>query len=100
MIVLWIESEHAVAFAADPPAVEGHIMVVPKQHISSIHVLPMAAQQGCGPWYLRHADGCAPGSCRTVVWMGLRRRYRYPHTVIHVVPRRTGDRVELLGAVT
>lgn len=43
---MWIESEHAIAFAADPPAVEGHIMVVPKEHISSIHVLPMAAQQG------------------------------------------------------
>lgn len=42
---IWIESEHAVAFAADAAASEGHIVVVPKEHVPSIHALPMAAQK-------------------------------------------------------
>ena len=43
---IWIESEHAIAFGADAPAAEGHIVVVPKEHVPSIHALPMAAQKG------------------------------------------------------
>jgi diadenosine tetraphosphate (Ap4A) HIT family hydrolase len=42
---IWIDSEHAIAFAADLPAAEGHI-VVPKEHVPSIHALPIAAQKG------------------------------------------------------
>jgi hypothetical protein len=43
---IWIESEHAIAFGADAPAAEGHIVVVPKEHVPSIHALPIAAQKG------------------------------------------------------
>jgi HIT domain len=42
----WIESEHAIAFAADAPTADGHIVVVPKQHVPSTHALPIAAQKG------------------------------------------------------
>jgi hypothetical protein len=41
---IWIESEHAIAFAPDAPAAEGHIVVVPKEHVPTIHALPIAAQ--------------------------------------------------------
>ena len=34
-----------MAFAADPPATDGHILVVPKEHVASIHALPIAAQK-------------------------------------------------------
>jgi diadenosine tetraphosphate (Ap4A) HIT family hydrolase len=43
---VWIESEHAIAFAAAAPVTDGHVIVVPKEHVASIHALPMAAQQG------------------------------------------------------
>jgi diadenosine tetraphosphate (Ap4A) HIT family hydrolase len=42
---IWIESEHAIAFAADVPATDGHIIVVPKEHVPSIHALPMPVQR-------------------------------------------------------
>jgi diadenosine tetraphosphate (Ap4A) HIT family hydrolase len=29
---------------ADEPAAEGHIVVVPKEHVPTIHALPIAAQ--------------------------------------------------------
>jgi hypothetical protein len=43
---IWIESEHAIAFAADAPAVDGHTLVIPKEHVPTIHALPMAVQKG------------------------------------------------------
>jgi diadenosine tetraphosphate (Ap4A) HIT family hydrolase len=33
-------------FAADSPATDGHIIVGPKEHVTSIHALPMAVQKG------------------------------------------------------
>jgi CubicO group peptidase (beta-lactamase class C family) len=42
---IWIDSEHAIAFAADAPAAEGHIVVVPKERVPSIHALPIAVQK-------------------------------------------------------
>jgi diadenosine tetraphosphate (Ap4A) HIT family hydrolase len=42
---IWIESEHAFAFAADAPAAEGHILVAPKVHVPRIDALPMAVRK-------------------------------------------------------
>lgn len=42
---VWVEAEHAVALAADVPAAEGHMIVVPREHAGSIHALPIAARK-------------------------------------------------------
>ena len=37
---------NAIAFAADAPAIEGHIVIALMEHVPSIHALPMSAQRG------------------------------------------------------
>jgi diadenosine tetraphosphate (Ap4A) HIT family hydrolase len=58
---IWIDSEHAIAFAADAPATEGHVIVIPKAHVPSVHMLPMATQKEL--WHLvpMYAADRAPG---------------------------------------
>jgi histidine triad (HIT) family protein len=97
---IWSESEHAIAFSADAPAAEGHIVVVPKEHVPSIHALPMTAQNGV--WALvaevrgRLRTGLVPDDGFAIGFVdGLMAAEPVPHTVIHVVPRRAGDRVAL-----
>jgi histidine triad (HIT) family protein len=91
---IWIESEHAIAFAADAPATEGHIVVVPKEHVPSVHALPMAAQKGV--WALltdargRLRTGLVPDRGFSIGFGAAG-----PHALIHLVPRRSGNKVEL-----
>ena len=69
---------------------------MPKEHVPSIHVT-VAAQKGVLA-LVPDADDCAAGSCHR---MASRIRgwadggESVPHTVIHVVTRRTSDRVGL-----
>lgn len=95
-----IHSEHAVAFAADPPAGDGHITIVPKTHIPSVRALPMASQQGA--WTLvselcgRLRPGVVPHGVFSIGFLdGLTAAVPVPHTVIHIVPRRAGQNVVL-----
>ena len=97
---VWIESEHAVAFSADAPATDGHIIVVPKEHVPSIHALPMAVQKSV--WALvsevrgRLRTGIVPDGGFSIGFLdGLTAAVPVPHTVIHVVPRRAGEDVAL-----
>jgi len=97
---IWIKSEHAIAFAADAPVAEGHIIIVPKGHIPSIHALPMAVQKSV--WALvsrvrrRLRTGFLPNDGFSIGFVdGLTAAQLVPHAVIHVIPRRVGDRVEL-----
>jgi histidine triad (HIT) family protein len=91
---IWIESEHAIAFAADAPATEGHIVVTPKEHVPSIHALPMASQKDV--WKLvgdvrgRLRTGLVPDSGFSIGF-----DESGEHAVVHVVPRQKGDGVEL-----
>jgi diadenosine tetraphosphate (Ap4A) HIT family hydrolase len=36
---LWIEWEHAVASAATDPIIDGHIVVAPRKHVSTVYEL-------------------------------------------------------------
>ena len=97
---VWIESEHAIAFAADAPAAEGHIVIVPTEHVPSIHALPIAAQKDV--WALvsdvrgRLRTGLVPDAGFAIGFVdGLTAAVPVPHTVIHIVPRRAEDRIEL-----
>ena len=97
---VWIESEHAIAFPANEPLVDGHTIVVPRAHVASIHALPIAAQKGV--WALvsevrdRLRTGLVPDGGFAIGFVdGLTETEPVPHTVIHVIPRRTGDQVTL-----
>jgi diadenosine tetraphosphate (Ap4A) HIT family hydrolase len=95
----------AIACAADVPATEGRIVVVPKEHVPSIHALPIAAQKGV--WALvshvwgRLRTGLVPDCGFSIGFLdGLTSAKPVPHTVIHVVPRRAGDQVALPSAAS
>ena len=81
-------------------AAEGHIVVVPKEHVHSVHALPVEAQKGV--WALvsdvrdRLRTGFLPDDGFSIGFVdGLSAAVPVPHTVIHVVPRRAGDGVVL-----
>jgi histidine triad (HIT) family protein len=40
----WIENEHAIAFADAHPIADGHTLVIPRQHVSSVYKLSAAQQ--------------------------------------------------------
>src|SRR6476646_5396309 len=42
---IWIENEHAIAFPDAFRVTDGHILVVPRKHVSSTHELEMDEQQ-------------------------------------------------------
>jgi diadenosine tetraphosphate (Ap4A) HIT family hydrolase len=84
-VFFWIASEHAIAFAADAPATDGHIVVVP-----SVHALPMAAQRaGRLGLVIRRAWAVAyhlvPDGGFSIGFDAAG-----SHAVIHLVPRRAG----------
>jgi hypothetical protein len=73
---------------------EGHIIVDPKEHVPSVHALMMAVQRGV--WSLltgargRLRRGVVPDGGFSIGFDSAG-----SHAVIHLVPRRAGDRVEL-----
>jgi diadenosine tetraphosphate (Ap4A) HIT family hydrolase len=85
---------NAIAFAADAPATEGHIVIALKEHVPSIHALPMSAQRGV--WDLvgevrgRLRSGLVPDCGFSIGFDELGE-----HAAVHVVPRMAGDDVEL-----
>jgi diadenosine tetraphosphate (Ap4A) HIT family hydrolase len=96
----WIDAEHAIVFAADVPVTDGHIVVLPKEHVASIHALPIAVQKGI--WSLlsevrdRLRTGLVPDAGFSIGFVdALSAAEPVEHTVIHVVPRRKGDQVTL-----
>jgi hypothetical protein len=81
-----------------PPATDGHMIVVPKMHVASVHALPMAAQRGV--WDL---VGKVRGKLRTGLvpdgGFSIGFDEAGPHAAVHVVPRNADDAVEPPGAL-
>jgi len=46
----WIENEHAIAFADAFPVTDGHTLVIPRRHVSSIYEL--SAEEQSAVWDL------------------------------------------------
>jgi diadenosine tetraphosphate (Ap4A) HIT family hydrolase len=42
---IWIETDHAIACAAAIFLADGHTLVVPRKHVSTIHRLPLLEQR-------------------------------------------------------
>ena len=82
------------------PATEGHIIVAPKEHVPSIHALPMPVQKAV--WAMvsqvrgRLRTGMVPDGGFSIGFLdALTAAVPVPHAVIHVLPRRAGDEVAL-----
>lgn len=97
------ENDYAVAFLDAFPVAEGHMLVVPKQHVASLFDLPDAQQVAI--WKLvtlvrgklvsdLRADGFNIG-----VNDGLAAGQTVLHAHVHVIPRRHGDVADPRGGV-
>jgi diadenosine tetraphosphate (Ap4A) HIT family hydrolase len=95
---IWIENEHAIAFADAEPVADGHMLVAPRKHVRTIHALTIDEQRAV--WALvgevrgrlltgRKPDGFAIGFVD-----GLATGQADVHAHVHVVPRRNGDLLE------
>jgi diadenosine tetraphosphate (Ap4A) HIT family hydrolase len=42
---IWLENEHAIAFAAETPATLGHVLIVPRRHVATIYELTAPEQK-------------------------------------------------------
>jgi diadenosine tetraphosphate (Ap4A) HIT family hydrolase len=100
---IWLENEHAVAFADAFPVTDGHMLVVPRQHVSSIYELSAAQQAALWDQVAlvreRLLVGLKPDGFNIGVNDGLAAGQTIDHAHIHVIPRRTGDVPDPRGGV-
>ena len=96
----WMDAEHAIALAADATATDGHTLVVPKAHVASIHALPVVAQKEI--WSLlsevrdRLRTGLMSDAGFSIGFVdALSAAEPVDHAVLHIIPRRKGDRILL-----
>lgn len=97
---LWIETEHALAFAATDPIADGHIVVAPRKHVGTVYELSPREQKAL--WALvsevrsRLLTGLTPDSFsidfNDTLHEGMPGG---DHAAVHVVPRRRADNMEL-----
>jgi diadenosine tetraphosphate (Ap4A) HIT family hydrolase len=100
---LWIEAEHAVAVPDEFPVTEGHTLVVPRKHVTTIYELAAAEQQGI--WKLvaevreRLLTGLRPDGFNVGFNDGLAAGQTVEHAHVHVIPRRAGDVPDPRGGI-
>src|SRR5690348_7277298 len=87
----WIENEHAIAFSDAYPVTDGHTLVIPRRHVSSIYELTTEEQSAV--WSLvaevreRLLGGLKPDSFNIGVNDGIAAGQTIEHAHVHVIPR-------------
>ena len=100
---LWIEAEHVVAVPDAHPVTEGHTLVVPRQHVTTIYELAAAEQKAI--WALvaevreRLLTGLKPDGFNIGFNDGLAAGQTVEHAHVHVIPRRAGDVPDPRGGI-
>ncbi len=97
------ETESAVAIRDAFPLAEGHTLVIPRQHVSSIYEL--SPEQQAGLWEfvsyirLRLIGQYRIDSFNIGFNDGLDAGQTVPHAHIHIIPRRAGDVPDPRGGI-
>jgi diadenosine tetraphosphate (Ap4A) HIT family hydrolase len=95
----WLESEHALALPDACPVADGHTVVVPRTHVSTIYKLTMPEQQALwdliGEVRRRLLAGLTPDGFSIGFNDTMHGGVSADHAAVHVVPRRRGDNPEL-----
>ena len=100
---VWLQNETAIAFRDSFPVSEGHALVVPKQHVTSLFDLPAEVQQSV--WALvaevrnRLADKLSPDAFNVGINDGEAAGQTVPHAHVHVIPRYDGDVPDPRGGI-
>jgi diadenosine tetraphosphate (Ap4A) HIT family hydrolase len=100
---VWIETPHAVAFPDGAPMADGHTVVAPRKHVSTIYELTLLEQQALwelvGEVRTRLLSGLMPVGFSIGFNDTLHDGISAEHAVVHVVPRRRGETPELRNGV-
>jgi diadenosine tetraphosphate (Ap4A) HIT family hydrolase len=100
---IWIENEHAIAFADGHPVTEGHSLVSPRKHVRSIYELSL--QEQFAIWDLvarireRLLTDFKPDAFNIGVNDGVAAGQTVEHAHVHVIPRRKGDVPDPRGGI-
>jgi diadenosine tetraphosphate (Ap4A) HIT family hydrolase len=96
---IWVESEHAVAVPDACPLADGHTVVVPRKHVSTIYELTILEQHAVwdlvGEVRKRLLTGLTPDGFSIGFSDAIPDGVTAGHAAVHVVPRRHGDSPEL-----
>jgi diadenosine tetraphosphate (Ap4A) HIT family hydrolase len=98
-----VENEHAVAFSDTYPVADGHTLVTPRKHVSSIYDLNAPEQSAI--WDLvsavrdRLLIGLKPDGLNIGVNDGLAAGQNVEHAHVHVIPRKSGDVPDPRGGI-
>lgn len=100
---IWIETELALAIPDAYPVAEGHTLVVPRKHVSTIYELTVPEQRAI--WELvgdvrsRLLAGLKPDGFNIGFNDGLAAGQTVAHAHVHVIPRREGDVPDPRGGI-
>lgn len=90
-----MENEHAIAFADGYPVTNGHALVIPRQQVSSIYQLSVAAQTALWDLVAEVRQSILiklkPEGFNIGINDGLAAGQTVEHAHVHVIPRYTGD---------
>lgn len=92
---VWIENDHAIGLPDAFPVADGHTLVVPRKHVSTIYELTILEQQALwdlvGEVRTRLLTGLKPDGFGIGFSDTMHERVSADHTAVHVVRRRRGD---------
>lgn len=101
---IWIENDHAIAFPDAFPVTDGHMLIVPRKHVSSTYELEMDEQQSI--WALvgevrqRLLTGLKPPDGFNIGFNdGLAAGQTVQHAHVHIIPRQHGDVPDPRGGI-
>lgn len=93
------KSEHVTAFFPINPATKGHTLVVPNRHVADVADLTAEESREIGEGVRRLArairSGLSPEGLNIIQSTGAVATQTVPHVHFHLVPRWSGDRMDL-----
>ena len=98
---IWIANENAIAFPDAYPVTEGHTLIAPRKHVSTIYERALLEQRSV--WDLvaevrqRLLTGLQPDGFNIGFNDGLAAGRTVAHAHVHVIPRRKGDVLDPRG---
>jgi diadenosine tetraphosphate (Ap4A) HIT family hydrolase len=99
----WIENDHAIAFADQYPVTDGHTLVIPRVHVSSIYEL--TSEEQAAVWDLvaevrdRLLTGLKPDGFNIGLNDGIDAGQTVEHAHVDVIPRKKGDVADPRGGI-
>ena len=96
-----LETEEVISFMDIFPASEGHTLVIPKQHCSSVFDIPESAMLAAAATVRRVAAAIeaelAPDGMTVTQANGEAAGQTVMHYHVHLIPRTTGERMRFHG---